>query len=194
MEPTQLKSDDNYIIAEILRGNDACLNELYRLHRNTFVNMVWRDFGANEEQAKDAFQEAMIAFHHNICSKKLTVLTCTVRSYLFRLGIHKILNLQKKEQRLTYDIDLQLIQGKEHEDFMNEDRLETIQEQIGKALEKLPEDCRKVLKLYYYHGYDMDSIAREMGYKNADTAKSKKSLSMKKLLNELKKMTLLLLL
>lgn len=156
--------------------------------------MVRRDFGANEEQAKDAFQEALIAFHQNICSKKLTELTCSVRSYLFQLGIHKILNLLKKERRLTYDNDLQLIQGKEFEDYMNEDRLESIQEQIGKALEKLPEDCRKVLKLYYYHNYDMDSIAREMGYKNADTAKSKKLLSMKKLLTELKRMTLLLLL
>lgn len=113
---------------------------------------------------------------------------------MFEIGKHKLLNLLKKEQRLTYKNNLQLIQGKEHEDFMKEERMESIHEQVSKALEKLPEDYQKVLKLYYYQGYDMDSIAREMGYKNADTAKSKKSLCMKKLLEEMKKMTLLLLL
>lgn len=167
---------------------------MYRLHRNAFIHYARGRLGANDEQAKDAFQEAIVDFHQNICNKKLTVLTCKVQTYLFEIATHKILNLLKKEGRLTYDQDLQLIQGKEHEDFMNDDRMESIQEQIGKALEKLPEDSQKVLKLFYYQGYDMDSIAREMGYKNADTAKSKKSLSMKRLLEELKKMSLLLLL
>ena len=37
----------------------------------------------------------------------------------------------------------------------------------------------------------MESIAENMGYKNADTAKSKKSTCMKKLVIELKKLSMI---
>jgi hypothetical protein len=40
----------------------------------------------------------------------------------------------------------------------------------------------------------MSSIARELNYKNADTAKSKKSICMKKLLAELAKLSKILVL
>lgn len=187
-----MRASEKDIIGEILKGNNACLEHLYRNHRNAFIQYAYKRFGVKEELAKDAFQDAILDFHQNVCQRKLTVLTCKVETYLFQIGTHKVLNLLKKEQRLTYNNDLHLNHGKEHDDFMNEERLESIQEQIAKAMENIPEDCRKVLKLYYYHGYDMDSIAREMGYKNADTAKTKKSVSMKKLLEQMKKMTLLL--
>jgi RNA polymerase sigma-70 factor (ECF subfamily) len=65
------------------------------------------------------------------------------------------------------------------------------QEQISKAIDKLPEDCQKLLKLYYFNEYDMDSVARELNYKNSDTAKSKKSICMKNLMVELKKLSML---
>ena len=62
-------------------------------------------------------------------------------------------------------------------------------EQISQALEELPTDCKEVLRLYYFKEYDMESISREINYKNADTAKSKKSLCMKRLIQELAKLS-----
>lgn len=95
---------------------------------------------------------------------------------------------------MTYHEALHLIENGEMESFMEEEQKAYSQEQISKAIEKLPEDCQKVLKLFYFNEYDMESIARELNYKNADTAKSKKSLCMKSLFNELKKMSMLLVL
>ncbi len=65
---------------------------------------------------------------------------------------------------------------------------------IAQAMSKLPKDCQRLLKLYYFKEYDMLSIARELNYKNADTAKSKKSICMKKLLAELAKLSKILVL
>src|SRR5690606_93544 len=97
--------------------------------------------------------------------------------------------LVHREKRITYGFDPELIKGQEQSDYMNEeDRLYKL-EQVKAAIEKLPDDCQQVLKLYYFNEYDMESIAREMGYKNADTAKSKKSLCMKKLFAELNKLS-----
>lgn len=95
---------------------------------------------------------------------------------------------------MTYHDALHLIENGEVENFMEEENKAYTQEQISKAIEKLPEDCQKVLKLFYFSEYDMESIARELNYKNADTAKSKKSVCMKNLMNELKKMSMLLVL
>lgn len=95
---------------------------------------------------------------------------------------------------MTYHEALHVIDNGEMGSFMEEENKAYSQEQISNAIKKLPEDCQKVLKLFYFKEYDMDSIAREMDYKNADTAKSKKSVCMKNLIKELKKISMLLLL
>ncbi len=181
------------IIYQIKQGNEQPLIDLYRLHRNEFIVWSCKEFRANEEQAKDAFQEAILDFHQNIVSGQLTELISSEKTYLFQIGKHKILNLIKKEGRITYNDNLQLIKGKEFEDYMEDENKAYTQEQISSAINKLPEDCQKILKLHYFNEYDMDSIAREMDYKNADTAKAKKSVCMKKLIVELNKLSKILL-
>lgn len=116
-------------------------------------------------------------------------LTCTVKTYLFQIGKHKLINRTNREGRVTYKNDLELIKGKEFDDFLSGKQKDELEEKVIRALEKLAGDCRKLLKLYYYNEYDMNSIARELQYKNADTAKSKKTLCMKKLIAELNKLT-----
>jgi len=168
---------------------NKALIDLYKLYRNEFITWSCKEFRAKEEQAKDAFQEAILDFHQNIVSGQLTELISSEKTYLFQIGKHKVLNLIKKESRITYNHNLHLIKGKEYEDFMDDENQAYTQEQISSAINKLPEDCQKVLKLHYFNEYDMDSIAREMEYKNADTAKSKKSVCLKKLIDELNKLS-----
>ena len=91
---------------------------------------------------------------------------------------------------MTYVSNFQLTNQKDYEEYMEKENDYSL-EQIKIALEKLPDDCQKLLKLHYFNEYDMESIARELNLKNADTAKSKKSICMKKLISELKKLTML---
>ena len=184
----------NIILEKLRSGDESPIYELYQLYRNEFLVWSKSTYNATEEQAKDAFQDAVLDFHQNVISGHLTELSSTIKTYLFQIGKHKLLNIQKKEQRMTYHEALHLIDNGEMGSFMEEENKAYSQEQISKAIEKLPEDCQKVLKLFYFNEYDMESIARELNYKNADTAKSKKSLCMKNLFNELKKMSMLLVL
>jgi RNA polymerase sigma-70 factor (ECF subfamily) len=188
-----LNSPLQNIIQQIKQGNEQPLIDLYRLHRNEFIVWSCKEFKAKEEQAKDAFQEAILDFHQNVVSGKLTELISSEKTYLFQIGKHKVINLIKKESRITYNDNLQLIKGNEYEDYMDDENKAYTQEQISSAINKLPEDCQKVLKLHFFNEYDMDSIAREMEYKNADTAKSKKSVCMKRLITELNKFSKILL-
>jgi len=56
---------------------------------------------------------------------------------------------------------------------------------VKKYILQLGEKCRKVLMLYYENEFSMESIAINMGYKNASVAKKKKHECMKKLENEI---------
>ena len=167
---------------------------MYRRYRNEFISWGQRNFNVRDEQLKDVFQDVVIDFHENVVSGKLTELSSSLKTYLFQLGKNKLINLVNREKRITYGFDPELIKGQEQSDYMNEENRLYKLEQVKAAIEKLPEDCRKLLQLYYFQEYDMTSIARELGYKNADTAKSKKSLCMKKLFAELNKLTMFLML
>lgn len=181
----------NIILAKLRKGDDSPIYELYRLYRDEFIAWSKSKYSSTEDQAKDAFQEAVLDFHQNVLSGKLTDLSSTIKTYLFQIGKFKLLNIQKKERRLTYHDALHLIENGEAEKFMEEENKAYTQEQISQAIDKLPEDCQKVLRLYYFNEYDMDSVAREMAYKNSDTAKSKKSNCMKNLMAELKKLSMI---
>lgn len=184
----------NIILDKLRNGDESPICELYQLYRNEFITWSKSHYNATVEQAKDAFQDAILDFHQNVISGRLTELSSTIKTYLFQIGKHKLLNIQKKDRRLTYHEALHLIENGEASKFMQEENKKYTQDQISEAIEKLPKDCQEVLKFYYLKEYDMESIAREMGYKNADTAKSKKSICFKKLTEDLKKISLLLVL
>ncbi len=177
------------IFKQIRAGEEAPIFEMYKSFHKEFLKWSTYQFKATEEQAKDAFQEAILDFYQNVITGHLAILTCSLKTYLFEVGKNKLLNIQKKERRLTYNDSIQLIDNGEFESFMDEEKKNYTQEQISQAIEKLPKDCQDVLKMYYFQEYDMESIAREMEYKNADTAKSKKSLCMKRLIKELAKLS-----
>ena len=55
-----------------------------------------------------------------------------------------------------------------------------IEESIKKVLAELPDHERQILELFYYEKKSMDEIAAIMGYANANSMKKKKSLILKK--------------
>ena len=46
---------------------------------------------------------------------------------------------------------------------------------LGDELTHTPEPCGSIIRLFYYENMSMDEIAEEIGYRNATTAKAKKS-------------------
>lgn len=179
------------LIEEIRSGSEKPLLELYARYRNEFIVWSQAKYKVRKELAQDVFQESLFEFYQNIISGRLTELVSNEKTYIFQIGKFKIINSIKKESRITYIENLQMIKGKEFEEFMQVEDQNYSNEQIKAAISKLPEDCQKVLKLYYFDEFDMESIAENMGYKNADTAKSKKSTCMKKLVIELKKLSMI---
>lgn len=184
---------DNRVIQEIKAGSEAALVDTYTLYRDEFMAWSVRHYSISDELAKDVFQDAIIDFYQNIQSGQLEVLNSSVKTYLFQIAKYKIINLLKRDRRQTYLEDTKLINS-ESQDYMQDQEIKYKLEDITIAMSNLPADCQRLLKLYYFKEYDMPSIARELNYKNSDTAKSKKSVCMKKLMIELNKLSKILVL
>ncbi|MGI8892316.1 MAG: RNA polymerase sigma factor [Bacteroidia bacterium] len=164
------------LTAEIEAGNANKIVEIYKLYRNEFIHWVCRENACTEEEAKDAFQEAVIAYYNNLRQNKLNELRSSEKTYLFSIGRNKMLNiLRKRKQLVTFDV-VEGTNGMEHsensiDNTHNDDHNRQL---IREYLDKQCVDCQKVLKAFYFEGKDMKTIAEEMGYKNADVAKKKK--------------------
>jgi len=166
---------------------------IYRTYRNEFLSWTAKHFSqADRELRKDVFQESVIELHTNAVSGRLTEFTSSIKTYLFQIGKFKIINELKKRDRITYQDQSELIKDHNSAAMDDDQESEENQEKLKTAIKVLSPDCKKILELFYFKEYDMESIARDMYYKNADTAKSKKSLCMKCLIKEMNKLSKLM--
>jgi RNA polymerase sigma factor (sigma-70 family) len=68
-------------------------------------------------------------------------------------------------------------------DFPYEDSAlqDELQEKIDEHFEQLGDKCQKVLKLFYYDGFTLEEIQKQLNYDNYNVVKSQKSRCLKTL-------------
>ncbi|MFZ9942384.1 MAG: RNA polymerase sigma factor [Bacteroidia bacterium] len=172
--------NDATSIQRIKDGDEKAFHELYRLHRDSFLDWVSFSYSISKEDSKDIYQEAFLILWRNIHEGRLTELSSSIKTYIYSVGKHLAINFIKKHGRTVTSEPIELINLSYHPFEMSEDR-EHNRKLIEENLSKLAEKDRKILELYYMDGKDMKTIAKEMGYKNADVAKKKKYEVFKKL-------------
>ncbi|HSI89663.1 MAG TPA: sigma-70 family RNA polymerase sigma factor [Adhaeribacter sp.] len=174
-----MASDNNYI-ERLRNGDESCLQEMYDLYRVDFTSWAERRFSLEPEEARDAFQNCLIAFYENILSGKLNTLSSSPRTYLFAIGKNKILK-SKKNLPLYANLDdfpdINHIEDDNTEAEMEDERNLA----VHKALQQLGPDCQKVLELFYFRNCKMEQIAQALNYKNENVTKVKKASCLKKL-------------
>ena len=157
-------TNDEDILERIRKGDERAIDFLYKKNYRMMVNMIIKNNGS-EEEAKDIFQEALIVFWKKAVSAEL-VLTSKISTYIYSI----CQNLWRKEldrkSKLSFEEKDQPVE-------LNHDTQERILI-IRKCINDLGETCRKVLTLFYFEELSMDDIAEQMGFANADTAKTKK--------------------
>ncbi len=127
----------------------------------------------NSDEARDIFQEAMIVMYEKAASGTFE-LNCLLKTYLYsvcrRLWLKRLQQLQRYvdlvenvEETVVVDEDLE-IHDKHNASF-------TIMEN---AMNKIGEPCKSLLDAYYIQKKNMQEIATDFGYTNADNAKTQK--------------------
>ncbi len=167
-----LNLETSAIIEAIKAGSEKILFQLYESYRDEFVSWAIRNHQISIEEAKDVFQEAIVGLYKNVKSGRADSLESSIKTYLFGIGKNIILNLLKRKGIET-KIYKQFTESQETEspDYYDREHLVSLVSRIYRALGS---PCKEVLELYYEKGFDMESVAMRLGYKNADVAKKKK--------------------
>lgn len=155
---------DEKVLELIKAGNEKALEFLYRKNYRMVVKMIMKNSGT-EDEAKDVFQDALIVFWEKVKSNNL-VLTSKISTYLYSVSQ----NLWRKELDRKARNSGDMVERPTHIEWEKQERIQVIQN----CLKSMGETCRKILMLYYFDKMSMQDLAREMGFANADTAKTKK--------------------
>ena len=129
---------------------------------------------------EEIYDDAILVFYNNVKDGKLKELTCSLQTYINRIGEHKAIDLMRKKQLETQEYpDFETIDYCERtEEYWiagGDDWEEERKSVIYNLIERLVEPCKKILFSFYYDHCSMDMIAKSMGLANSDVAKTQKS-------------------
>ena len=170
------------------------VRQWYNKVRPLFVNTLKKRFSQLDyDTIENLYQDAFLAVYDNLQARRVREDT-SWSSYIIQIGI----NLATKELRhvgKTSDNE----EGRKEisrtgEKLLSEcfDEDETMYQNVdalsllGEELNYTPEPCNTIIRLYYYAKMSMEDIATAVNFKNATTAKSKKSQCMKSLTERVK--------
>ncbi len=165
-------------------GSEETFKKVYEDNRLKFLHFA-RKYRLSEEESIDIYQDAYIVFYENVTSKKLTTLKSTISTYIFSVGKYMIIDKLKKNKKT---VDSELILNVAQDDSISaeallEDETTLTQEQmlLQKFFKLLGNQCKKVLTLFYYRGFNIEEIMIEGGYNSENVVKSQKSRCLKQL-------------
>lgn len=178
------------------------VRDWYNRLRPEFLRRLTAKYsGLSLYDAENIYQDTFIAIQENLMRGRIKEDT-SWSSYIMTIGM----NLASKEWRKVGKIDSadkgfdddepESNTARKVEDYLKtlpdgEDELPLYQNPeaqalLGDELTHTPEPCGSLIILFYYDNLSMDEIAERIGYKNATTAKSKKSQCMKDLIRRVK--------
>lgn len=170
---SQDRKDDNRDIDDIIAKNERAIKQLYDMYRDMFIRYFTKTYSIQEADAAEIYQESFLAMYQNVVNGKVTTITSSLKTYLFRIGKHKTYN-RFRDAKPTIELHSSM------PDTDSEDG-ELIQEVVYEVVFAMENPCSRLLSLFYWERKNMKEIAGIMNYKNEQVAKNRKSSCMKKL-------------
>lgn len=163
---------DELIITEIRKKSEVALKELYKTHFPMVVHLVCSNSGT-EQEAKDIYQEAMIAFYEKIHQPDF-VLSCKIKTYLYAVCRRLWLKRLNQKKKFYGNIEETETFVRIDEEVINIEEQELRYVKMNEAMEGLGEPCRSIMQDFYIHNHSMETISDKYGYTNAENAKNQK--------------------
>lgn len=178
----KVELNEQALLQGLAKNDSKAIETIYKQNYNMVQSLILNNNGSYDD-ARDIFQEAMIALYEKAKLESF-VLTCKLNTYVYsickRLWLKRLQQLGKYtnqieslEETVSVEEDLE-IHKKRNAEFAIMER----------ALNSMGEPCKSLLEGYYIKKQDMQTLAKEFGYTNADNAKNQKY----KCLMRLKKM------
>lgn len=174
MSPINNPHPDQRYVEALLQNDAALIREIYERFSAETIRWVGRN-GGGAEDARDAFQEALIAVTQR-ARKRDFELTCSFGAYLFLVVRGKWFNelKKRKQQPVTKEASDGLKDEGEDASRMAEETLLEHQRELlfREKFLLLPDRCRELLTLSW-KGARMNEVAELMGVTYAYARKKK---------------------
>jgi RNA polymerase sigma factor (sigma-70 family) len=173
---------DSELLEGLAEGDTASIEVFYRLYHP--VLMKWMlSRGGMATDADDVFQEALLVIYEKAKSEEFC-LTCKLSTYLFAVSKRLWFKKLQQNNQLIFPQDmsesgLDVTDTDMQQYWDKEQKMERLEE----ALSQLGEPCKSLLSAFYAAQKNMQDIARQFKYTNAENAKTQKY----KCLNRLRK-------
>jgi DNA-directed RNA polymerase specialized sigma24 family protein len=198
---------DAEIIQAFLTNDQRGIRQAYEAWQAPFRSAVLYRTNLDEDYLDDAYQEAVIRLQQHILTGRISAdnLNHSLLAYLKEIGYYAALEIIRGRRELPEsrigihddedenhnsdnEVDPQI--GQEISEgsydpmafYYEEERERVIREQVM----RIGAPCAPLLLGFYWEEKSMDTIASELGYSNADSAKSQKAKCMKKVMNYVK--------
>ena len=160
------------LLKGLAQNDKNSIESIYRENYATIQSFVLNNNGTVDD-ARDIFQEAMIVLYQKSGLPTFS-LNCQIRTFLYsicrRLWLKRLHHAGKFSAQLENLEDTVPVEEElEDHERKNDDYL--LMEQ---AMSKIGEPCKSLLDAYYMDKKNMQDIATEFGYTNADNAKTQK--------------------
>ncbi|HMX37627.1 MAG TPA: sigma-70 family RNA polymerase sigma factor [Ferruginibacter sp.] len=161
---------------ELLKGlavNDKQVIEAIYRDNYPMVQAFILNNNGNSDEARDIFQETMIVLYEKAITEGFE-LNCQLKTYIYsvcrRLWLKRLQQLQRYSSLVENVEDSVPVEEdiEKHEKHNNDFLL------MESAMNKIGEPCKSLLDAYYIQKKNMQEIAAEFGYTNADNAKTQK--------------------
>lgn len=147
------------LFAQIATGDDTAFEQFYNLHWNKIYSLALA-YLKSQQLAQDIVQDVFLKLWTK--REKLSEVT-DPDSFIYIMGRNEVLNALKKKVRLTFIDD-------EKENDLPDDLLlpqqldlKELGSQINKAIDKLPAQQKKILRLSREKGLSHEQIAEQLG-------------------------------
>ncbi len=175
-EMQESAQDQDLQLLERLRNSDKdALVLLYKNHHVMIRQYVLKNSGSLED-AEDLLQDALVVLWQKVQQGNFT-LSSKLSTFIMAVCKNLWLKRLSKNSRIEPEEFILPHLHKVHEEHAENMDFKHLQ----KALDEIGDTCKQVLLLFYFEGRDMEHIARQMQFANADTAKAKKYQCFKKL-------------
>jgi len=166
------------LIEFIKKDNETVIKRLYNDHKKGFLLFATR-YDLSADDVLDVYQDAIIALIENAKKGKIDALNSSISTYLFSIGKFMIFQKLKKGKKTFAMEDFSHLEYESEVYDEEETNLQVLA--LQKAFHQLGDQCRKILRLFYYEEKKLDDIQKELNYSNKDVLKSQKSRCLKQL-------------
>ncbi|MBL0067774.1 MAG: sigma-70 family RNA polymerase sigma factor [Chitinophagaceae bacterium] len=166
------QTDEKALLEGLANNDKKAVETIYKDNFNMVQSLIINNNGSSDD-AKDIFQETIIVLYEKVRSGTFE-LHCQIKTFVYSVSRRLWLKRLQQQNRYSSPGDSMENVVAVDEDIEAHEQRNTEFEMMEKAISNLGEPCKSLLEAYYLQKLNMQVIAANFGYTNADNAKNQK--------------------